>query len=295
MERTTLTYALVTPARNESENLRRLAACVAAQTLAPVEWVIVENGSSDGTLAVAEELAEQHAWIRVVTIPERAERVRGGAIVRALIAGVRSLESKPELVVNLDADVSMEADYFERLGAAFADDPALGIASGSGFELENGVWRQQFATRGTVWGATRAYRWNCLQDVWPLEERLGWDGLDELQATVRGWKTTTLLDLPFHHHRRVGQRDGERRVFWSAEGRLAHYMSYRVGYLVARVAYRALRERDPATAWMLWGYLTAALRREPRWRDEAARTHLRELQRLRHLPARRREALGRGL
>jgi poly-beta-1,6-N-acetyl-D-glucosamine synthase len=295
MERSTLTYALVTPARNESENLRRLATSVAAQTLAPVEWVIVENGSSDETLAIAEELAEEHAWIRVVTVPERAERVRGGAIVRALITGIEGLESEPDLVVNLDADVSMEADYFDRLAAAFADDPELGIASGSGFELENGVWRQQFATRGTVWGATRAYRRRCLHDVWPLEERLGWDGLDELQATVRGWKTATLLDLPFHHHRPVGQRDGERRIFWSGEGRLAHYMGYRIGYLVARVAYRAIRERDAAAGWMIWGYVSSAARREARWRDEAARAHLRELQRLRHLPARRREALGRGL
>jgi poly-beta-1,6-N-acetyl-D-glucosamine synthase len=294
MGKSTLTYALVTPARDEADNLRRLARDVVGQTVAPREWVIVENGSSDDTLGIAEELAREHAWIRVITIHEHVEQVRGGAIVRALIAGIEALESRPDLLVNLDADVSIEPNYFERLVAAFVDDPRLGIAGGSGFELEAGVWRQQFATRGTVWGATRAYRWDCLQDVWPLEERLGWDGLDELQATVRGWKTATLLDLPFRHHRRVGQRDGRRRVFWEAEGRLAHYMGYRVGYLIARVAYRAVRERDPAAVRMLSGYAAAAIRREPRWGDEVARAHLRDLQRLRNLPARRREALGRG-
>ena len=294
MERSILTYALVTPARNEADNLRRLAACLAVQTIAPVEWIIVENGSTDDTLDIAETLARSHAWIRVITIPERAERVRGGAIVRALVAGIESLECQADLLVNLDADVSMEPTYFERLVDAFANDPGLGIASGSGFELKAGVWRQQFATRGTVWGATRAYRWGCLQEVWPLEERLGWDGLDELQATVRGWRTATLLDLPFRHHRRVGERDGQRRVFWEAEGRLAHYMGYRVGYLMARVAYRAVRERDPAVVGMFLGYAAAATRREPRWADKAARAHLRDLQRLRNLPARRREALGKG-
>jgi poly-beta-1,6-N-acetyl-D-glucosamine synthase len=295
MVRSALTYALVTPARNEADNLRRLAECVSAQSVAPTEWVIVENCSTDDTLDVARALAEAHTWIRVVTIPETAERVRGGAIVRALTAGIEALERQPDVVVNLDADVSIDRDYFERLLRAFADDPKLGIASGSGYELEGGTWRQQFATRGTVWGATRAYRSACLRDVWPLEERLGWDGLDELQATVRGWRTATLLELPFRHHRRVGERDGERRVFWDAEGRLAHYMGYRAGYLAARVAYRAVRERDPAAGWMMWGYTSAAIRREPRWRDQAARAHLRELQRLRNLPARRREALGRGL
>jgi poly-beta-1,6-N-acetyl-D-glucosamine synthase len=294
MGRSNLTYALVTPARDEADNLVRLAGCLVTQTIAPSEWVIVENGSSDDTLAIAQALAQEHAWIRVITIAESVERVRGGAIVRALVAGIEALEGRPDLLVNLDADVSIEPSYFERLVSAFVDSPELGIASGSGFELEGGVWRQQFATRGTVWGATRAYRWDCLQDVWPLEERLGWDGLDELQATVRGWTTATLLDLPFRHHRRVGQRDGRRRVFWDAEGRLAHYMGYRIGYLMARVAYRAVRERDPAAVGMLWGYTSAAIRREPRWGDEVARAHLRDLQRLRNLPARRREALGRG-
>jgi poly-beta-1,6-N-acetyl-D-glucosamine synthase len=295
MVESSLTYALVTPARDEAENLCRLSECVSAQSTQPEEWVIVENGSTDDTLVVAEELADAHDWIRVITIPETAEKVRGGAIVRALTAGIEALERRTDVVVNLDADVSVDPDYFERLLNAFADDAKLGIASGSGYELEGDVWRQQFATRGTVWGATRAYRWACLRDVWPLEERLGWDGLDELQATVRGWKTATLSELPFRHHRRVGTRDGQRRVFWDAEGRLAHYMGYRVGYLAARVAYRAVRERDAAASWMLWGYTSAAIRREPRWSDRAARAHLRELQRLRNLPARRREALGRGL
>ena len=89
MTRTRLAYALVTPARNEAENLGRLAACVAAQTVLPVEWVIVENGSSDGTADVAAELAARPSVDpRLVRREEPAEAVRGGAIVRAFEAGV---------------------------------------------------------------------------------------------------------------------------------------------------------------------------------------------------------------
>ena len=46
---TSLTYAVVTPARNEEANLRRLGAALAAQTLAPAEWVVVDDGSTDAT------------------------------------------------------------------------------------------------------------------------------------------------------------------------------------------------------------------------------------------------------
>ena len=293
MTRTRLAYALVTPARDEAENLGRLAACLEAQTVLPVEWVIVENGSTDATVEVASALAVEHYWIRLVRREEPAEAVRGGAIVRSFEAGVAALSDPVDIVVNLDADVTFAPDYFERLLDHFDANPALGIASGSAFELVNGEWTQRFTTRATVWGATRAYRRDCLADVSPLEQRLGWDGIDELCAIVRGWETATFLDLPFHHHRRVGARDPHARATWIAEGRLAHYMRYRPGYLTARSFYCAFRDRQPAALGMLWGYGASAVQREPRWDDDEAAAYLRSLQRARALPVRAREAFGR--
>src|SRR5215831_5278199 len=64
-----LTYALVTPARDEAENLRRLAACVVEQSLLPKEWIVVDDGSSDDTLSYVGELAREYPWIRVMTSP----------------------------------------------------------------------------------------------------------------------------------------------------------------------------------------------------------------------------------
>jgi glycosyltransferase involved in cell wall biosynthesis len=288
-----LSYACVTPARDEATRLPRLAKSLAAQTVRPHAWVIVENGSEDATADVAADLARRHAWIRLLRRSEPAEDVRGGAIVRAFAAGVEALGGPVDVVVNLDADVSLDPDYFERLLARFEADPTLGIASGSAYELVDGEWVQRFATRGTVWGATRAYRRACLEAVSPLEERLGWDGLDELAATARGWQTATFLDLPFRHHRPVGARDRTPFASWSAEGRLAHYMHYRLSYLAARAGFQAVRHRRPAALGLLWGYTGALVRREPRWKDAEAAALLRRLQRARALPIRAREAFGR--
>ena len=129
----------------------------------PREWIIVENGSSDRTPEVAAALAADHAWIRVVHHEEPQEAVRGGAIVRAFGAGVAALTAEPDVIVNLDADVSFDSDFFERLLAHFEAEPTLGIASGTGFEPEHGEWRERFVTRTTVWGAIRAYRWACFE------------------------------------------------------------------------------------------------------------------------------------
>jgi glycosyltransferase involved in cell wall biosynthesis len=284
-------YAVVTPARDEADNLPRLGACLAAQTVLPEAWHIVDNGSSDGTLGIAHELASKHEWVRVLSIPGASSADRGAPVVRALAAGIAALTKPPDILVNVDADISVEPDYFEQLLARFAAEPALGIASGTALELEDDRWRQRHVTGTTVWGASRAYRWDCLQELLPLEERVAWDGLDEFKANARGWRTTAFEDLPFRHHRREGERDG---AAWRArlnQGLAAHYLGYRFWYLVLRAVWQARREVSALA--MVLGYAVAALRRRPRSADDDARAYLRRQQSLRNLRRRALEVSGR--
>lgn len=286
-----LTYGVVTAARNEVENLARLAAALAVQTVAPTEWIVVENGSTDGTLELAEELARTHSWIRVLSIPGAATATRGAPIVRALQAGIRAISPEIDIVVNVDADISFEPDYFNLILNAFVSDPQLGIASGSAYEEDpDGTWTQRFVTGGTVWGATRAYRRRCLDDVLPFEERHGWDGIDQLKARSRGWSTRTLLELPFRHHRPEGARDGSNWAHWLACGDTSHFMRYRPWYLLLRVAHQTRHDR--AAIGMLAGYAAAVARRRRQLSDPKAVARLRDDQRFRNIALRRREALG---
>jgi glycosyltransferase involved in cell wall biosynthesis len=284
-----LTYSIVTPARNEAENLARLGECLAAQTVLPDAWIIVDNGSKDSTLSVARGLAERHAWIRVEAFEPRDEMARGAPIVRAFHRGL-ALVGRPDLVVKLDADVSFEPDFFERLIEEFEADPRLGIAGGLCFELEAGRWVAQHVSRSHVRGATRAYRFSCLDEILPLEERMGWDGVDELKAGVRGWSVRSIPELPFYHHRLLAQREGAWHA-WVKQGEMAHFMGYRFSYLLCRALFRS--RRDPRATAMVAGFLGAWASRLPVQRDEGARRYLREQQRLRRLPRRLREATGR--
>ena len=163
----------------------------------------------DGTPELAQELEREHSWVRLLSVPGAAAAERGAPIVRSLHAAIDELAANPpDFVVNVDADISFDPDYFPRLLDRFDADPALGIASGSAFELQDGDWRQRHVTGSTVWGASRAFRWACLQEILPFEERVGWDGIDEFKANARGWHTQAFEDLPFKHHRREGERDG---------------------------------------------------------------------------------------
>lgn len=285
-----LTYAIITPTRNEAEALPRLADAVQKQTRLPERWLIAENGSTDETPEVAATIEAESGWARLLVLPGAGPRERGAPIVRALHAALEALDVTTDVVVNVDADVTMEPDYFERLLEEFEADPRLGIASGSAWEEDDGVWRQRFVTGGTVWGATRAYRWACLQEVLPLEERHGWDGIDQLKARARGWHTKTLLDLPFRHHRTEGREDGTSWAHWVVNGDTAHFMGYRFWYLLARTLHRVRRDR--AAVGLIYGYVSAAARRAPRLDDADARAMLRSDQSLMRILRRRREALG---
>ena len=277
-----LTYAIVTPARNERDNLQRLAESVVAQTHRPQCWVIVDDGSDDGMDAVARELAQRHDWILVAGTGEGAEDLakgrRRGRDLLAFRRGLAMLPAPVDVFVKVDADTSFEADYFARLLERFADQPDLGIAGGSCYELVDGIWERIKVSGSHPRGASRAYRWTLLSDVFELEPEMGWDGVDEVMAELRGYRTAGFTDLGFRHHRKVGERDGRLRA-GSALGRQAWYMGYRPSYLLLRAVYRA--RENAASLAMVWGYAAAAATGAPQCPDPTVKGRVREGQRLR--------------
>ena len=286
-----LTYAAITPARDERENLPRVFASLAAQTVTPAAWIVVDNGSSDETPAYIQELGREHPWVHLVRSEPGDRYTRTGRpYIVAFHAGVSALESEPDMLVKLDADVSMEPEYFERLLEAFQRDPTLGITSGACWELTGGEWRERPILEDHVWGPTRCYRWPELQVVLPLEENLGYAQVDEAKARLAGWRTGTQHDLPFRHHRPEGSGDGSRYKAWFSEGEAAYFVGYRPTFLLARTAYRMRSELS--AAGIVLGYVSAARQRPPRVTDEQVRRSVRDRQRLSVVARRAVSALG---
>jgi biofilm PGA synthesis N-glycosyltransferase PgaC len=279
-----LRYAVVTPARNEEVNLQRLGAAMIAQEHRADVWIVVDDGSTDGTPQVLADLAAEHDWIRPLERPaaDREESLAHGRRkardLDGFLYGAVPLREQVDVIVKVDADVDFEPDYFAELMARFEADPTLAIASGTCYEQEHGQWVRRTKAESTVWGATRAYRSDCLADLMALEPCMGWDGLDEISVQLRGLRTQTFTDLPFRHNRPEGGREFSSLHQGEALGRAAWYMGYRPSYLTIRAVYRARRE--PAALGMLWGYFGAAAKRVPQCPNEALVQALRDRQRL---------------
>src|SRR5881397_3520186 len=108
-------YVLITPARNEAQFIELTIKSVIAQTVLPLKWVIVNDGSTDGTDEIVKKYAASLPWIELVRMPERRERHFAGKVhaFNAGYAKVRDLDYG--VIGNLDGDVSFDEDYFEFL------------------------------------------------------------------------------------------------------------------------------------------------------------------------------------
>lgn len=275
-------YAIVSPVKDEAAFLRRTAESLLAQRHQPRAWVIVDDGSGDGTAEIARELAAEHDWITVRETGAGGPRSRGGRIVRAFNAGLLSLEERPDVVVKLDGDLHLPSHYFEWVAAVFERDDRAGVVGGRVLVHDGARWRPDRRAQHTVPGLAKAYRMDCLEDIGGLHPSMGWDGIDEYAARARGWRVHTLPELTILHLRMRGSAQSWRKARFE-EGVANHYMGYLPAFVAVRVAYRMLAEQPPLAGGLALGagYVWSALERQPRVDDEHAIAELRREQRAR--------------
>ena len=121
------TYVLITPARDEAQFIELTIKSVVAQTALLIKWVIVSDGSTDGTDDIVNRYAVDHPWIELVRMPARRERHFAGKAHAFDTGRDRVTDLDFDVIGNLDADVSFEPNHFEFLLAKFAEDPRLGV------------------------------------------------------------------------------------------------------------------------------------------------------------------------
>ena len=200
-----LSYVLVTPARNEADFIELTLQSVVAQTLKPLRWVIVSDGSTDGTDDIVKRYAREHDWIELVRMPERKER-HFAAKVHAFNAGYERVRPLGFNVVgNVDADISFEPNFFAFLLQQFQENGCLGVA-GTAFTEEAGQYDYRFTSIEHVSGQCQLFRRDCFEGIGGYVPAKG-GGIDlvaVLTARMRGWQTRCFVEKQFVHHRQMG-------------------------------------------------------------------------------------------
>lgn len=259
-------YVVIIPAYNEEQFLPATVDALVAQALRPVELIIVNDGSSDGTADIIAAYARQHPWIRGVHAHGDKGYAGGAKIVAAFYRGYGALATQAyDFVVKLDADIVVETDYFARVAAIFRDNPKVGLAGGMLLTEKKGQWvYENIADRDHVKGAFKAWRKAAFEDMGALRPTIGWDTADEMLLQYHGWEVVVDESLPVRHYRPLGTKTG----FVKIRVRIGHgFYRLRYGFFISLVsaAKAGMRSRPYVLSGMatLYGYLEAW------WRGDA--------------------------
>jgi poly-beta-1,6-N-acetyl-D-glucosamine synthase len=202
-------YVIITPARDEEEFIEKTIESVANQTILPVQWIIVNDGSRDRTAAIIDRSAATYPWITARHRPNRGYRAAGGGVIDTFYDGYEQIcDLEWDFLVKLDADLSFSHDYFERCLAEFDRDPHLGIGGGGIYHPERHGLKLEENPQFHVRGATKIYARACWDALGGLLRAPGWDTVDELKANMLGWQTRTFPELQLSHYRFTGTADG---------------------------------------------------------------------------------------
>lgn len=262
-----LSYVLVTPARNEARFIESTIQSVVAQGSRPLRWVIVSDGSTDGTDEIVSRYADAHDWIELLRMPERKERHFAGKAYAFRAGKERTDDLSYDVIASLDADITFDSEYFSFLLGKLAADPALGVV-GTPYEEKSGeIFDYRFTSLDHVSGACQVFRRECYEAIggYVPVKRGTIDCIAVISARMKGWKTRTFTEKVCQHHRITGTAQASLAKANFNTGVMDYVMGNHPLWQLFRAAYQITKKPYIFRGLALeTGYLWSFLRRVER-------------------------------
>ncbi len=255
---------------------------VAAQSVCPALWVIVDDGSTDETPNILKDYAARYDWIRIVPKPDRGHRAVGPGVIEAFYAGLETVSEEYPYLCKLDLDLDLPPRYFETLMERMEEDPRIGTCSGKPYIRRNDQLVSERRGDEMSVGMTKFYRRTCFEAIGGFVREVMWDAIDCHKARQLGWKAVSWdhPDLNFEHLRPMGSSQTSIHTGRRRHGFGQYFMGSDPFYFFATSVFRAL---EPPYILggisMLSGYLGAWIRRVPQLNDPSLRRFIRAYQR----------------
>jgi cellulose synthase/poly-beta-1,6-N-acetylglucosamine synthase-like glycosyltransferase len=274
---------LISPCRDEAEYLQITIDSVAAQSVLPAKWLIVDDGSTDDTPNILARAKQKHPFIEVLRREDRGQRSVGPGVIDAFYHGLSKVDLDAyDYVCKFDTDLELGPRYFEHSMSYFEKDPWLGTLSGK-LHLRHGDREvvERTGDENSV-GPVKFYRTRCFREIGGFVREVCWDGIDGHMCRLHGWIAASVSDpeLRIVHLRQMGS---SHKSLWHGRqrwGRGKYYMGSTPLYMAAVGLYR-MAERPFVVSGLgiLWGYLKARLDGAPRLEHREYRELLRRFER----------------
>lgn len=272
----------ITTARDEAKFIRNTIDSIIAQTIWPIEWIIVDDGSTDGTAEIVEEYSTRYEWIHLVRKPDRGHRIVGSGVIEAFNYGMAQARNPDYLyLAKFDADITLPPKYIEIMLDKLESDPKLAAVAGKTFRPEGDKLVEEPHIDEMVTGQFKFYKREAFEAIGGFDESPMWDAIDMYRCRMLGWKTCSFHHPEAYiiHHRQMGASDRNIYVGYWRQGRNRYYIGYHPIYLLVSSVFR-MHEKP----WILGGLTTIisycwhVLKRAERYHDAALRRSVREWQ-----------------
>ncbi|MCQ6962392.1 glycosyltransferase [Methanolobus chelungpuianus] len=258
-------YILVTPAKNEEEILDKCIESVASQIKLPSLWVIVDDGSDDGTPEIIQKASSRYQWIKSVRLGP-SKRDLGAHYSYVCIEGFKaatdicSRENIDYRFIALqDADIVLPTNYYEYLIEKLVQYPSFGILSGSTTCLVNDKFICPDQSEKLPSGAARVWRKECFEETGGYIPAFAPDSVSNIKAKLKGWSIRRCSEISFVQLRETASAKGLWNG-WASIGKRNYYLGFPLYFAFMKALKHSVRPPFYLGAAYLSGYFSFLLK-----------------------------------
>jgi glycosyltransferase involved in cell wall biosynthesis len=265
-------YVLITPVHNEEKFIGEVLKSVIAQTILPKKWLIVNDGSTDGTDEIIKQYETRHDFIMSLRLEHEDVGSYYSRRTRVVLIGYEKIKKLEfDFLGVLDADISLEPTYYECIQGEFDRNPRLGIASGIHVDKVKGRVRKVVRDPDGIStpGGFQMFRRECYEAIggYSVLKYGGDDSLANIMARMNGWETKSFAQYRAIHYRTIGTSNGTHILIAKCrDGRAEYILGTHPLFALAKSFRRVFLEKPflLASTARLAGFLSGYLMREKR-------------------------------
>lgn len=271
-------YVLITPVKNEEKFLRDTVESVINQTVKPVLWLIIDDGSVDSSPKIIHSFMSRHSWIKTIRLPTQPRDIifHVSYVYKSGFDFILNYCERNKInynfIASIDADTVLEKEYFEKILNKFEASNRLGIASGGLYHEINGKLKLSGQAENFPSGTGRVWSKECFFDTDGFSLEPSADSISNVKAILRGWHIQRFNEIQMVEKRLTSSAEG----LWNGykyNGYMAYYLNKNPVLILLNVFNYTLKTPHYTGIAFLMGYIKPVIKNEERIKDVEIREY----------------------